>query len=312
MTPAEPLQHEPPHPRRRRAHARYQALKARGDALQERAQVERTKHASVDAIFEMVDRDAQVGGGIIAGAIAYRFFIWLVPLGFVLVGGLGIAADAADEPPKQAAGTLGLGGLVAKSIASAASSPGRWYALLIGIPVLFWATRSVLRVMIGAHRLVWIDARGRAHKPTFPATARFLGLMLGYWALAALALYVRSESHSWGLVVSLLVGLAYAGVWLLISDGLPHAGAKWLALIPGALIVGLGIETLNILSVYVLAPWAENREGTYGTLGLAAALLFGLFLIARLMVGAAIVNATLWERRVRAGRAPAPPPPSAA
>jgi hypothetical protein len=32
----------------------------------------------------------------------------------------------------------------------------------------------------------------------------------------------------------------------------------------------------------------------YGGLGLAAALLVGLFLISRLVVGSAVVNATLW------------------
>ena len=36
---------------------------------------------------------------------------------------------------------------------------------------------------------------------------------------------------------------------------------------------------------------------TYGALGLAAALLLGLFIIARLVVAAAVLNATLWERR---------------
>jgi uncharacterized BrkB/YihY/UPF0761 family membrane protein len=51
------------------------------------------------------------------------------------------------------------------------------------------------------------------------------------------------------------------------------------------------------LAAYVLAPYALNKQGTYGALGLAAALLVGLFVISRLMVGAAVVNATLWERR---------------
>jgi hypothetical protein len=34
-------------------------------------------------------------------------------------------------------------------------------------------------------------------------------------------------------------------------------------------------------------------------LGVAAALLVGLYLISRLIVGGAVVNATLWERRAR-------------
>ena len=38
----------------------------------------------------MADRDADVGGGIIAGALAYRLFIWLLPFALVLVAGLGL------------------------------------------------------------------------------------------------------------------------------------------------------------------------------------------------------------------------------
>ena len=78
----------------------------------------------------MVDRDAEVGGGIIAGALAYRLFIWLLPFALVLVAGLGFAADAADSSPESAADELGLGGLVSSSIEGAAQSPSRWYALL--------------------------------------------------------------------------------------------------------------------------------------------------------------------------------------
>jgi uncharacterized BrkB/YihY/UPF0761 family membrane protein len=49
--------------------------------------------------------------------------------------------------------------------------------------------------------------------------------------------------------------------------------------------------------VYAITPWAIAKQGTYGALGAAAALLVTLYLISRLIVGAAVVNATLWERR---------------
>jgi uncharacterized BrkB/YihY/UPF0761 family membrane protein len=40
------------------------------------------------------------------------------------------------------------------------------------------------------------------------------------------------------------------------------------------------------------------KQGTYGALGTAAVLLLGLFFFSRLIVGAAELNATLWERGV--------------
>ncbi len=274
-----------------------ESLRARGERLAERAKTERQLHKSVDATFEMVDRDVELGGGIIAGALAYRLFIWLLPLALVLVAGLGFAADAAEETPEQAAEDLGLGGLVSNSIAGAARGSGRWYALLIGIPVLVYATRGVLRVLIGAHRLLWTDVRIRAPRPTLLATIRLLVLLLSFELAAVLASAIRAWSPGVGVLATLLAIVPFAGVWLLISLRLPHRDAPWTALVPGALLFGLGVQVLNIFTAYVLTPWALSKQGTYGALGLAAALLLSLFLISRLVVAAAVLNATLWERR---------------
>jgi membrane protein len=268
-------------------------------ALAERARVERERHQSVDAAFEAVERDSEVGGGILAGSLAYRLFIWLLPLALVCVAGLGLASDAASETPDEAAETLGMEGLVSNSIADAANSSSRWYALLIGIPVLFWATRSVLRVLIGAHRLVWLDARAAAPKATPVAALKLLVLMLSFGAVATVASALRSWSSAPGLLATLVSLAAYSGVWLLISLQLPHRGADWKALIPGAVLYGVGTDVLNVVIAYVITPWALAKQGTYGALGVAAALLVALFMISRLAVAAAVMNATLWERGLR-------------
>jgi uncharacterized BrkB/YihY/UPF0761 family membrane protein len=280
------------------------ARRAEADRLAKRAQDERTKHGSVDAIFEMVDRDGEVGGGIIAGALAYRLFIWLLPLALVVVAGLGIAADASAESPEQAANSVGLQGLVSSSISEAANSPNRWYALLIGVPVLVWATRSVLRVLIGAHRLIWGDLRSEAPKPKVGATFRLLALLLAYGVVSTGASAIRAWSSGLGLVATLFALVFYAGLWLLVSVRLPHHGTHWTALIPGALLFGVGIELLQVVIAYFITPYAIAKEGTYGALGVAAALLVALFMVSRLVVGAAVVNATLSERHARPGTAP--------
>jgi uncharacterized BrkB/YihY/UPF0761 family membrane protein len=288
-----------PPSRRERARLRADALHARAKKVAERAEAERTDHDSLDALFELVDRDTEVGGGIIAGALAYRFFIWLLPFALVLVAGLGLGAGASSESPQDAAKSLGLAGLVSSSVASAAEGSARWYALLIGVPILFFATRSVLRVLIGAHRLVWTDLRAAAPRPTARATARLLVLVLCFFVVSGLAQAVRESSFGFGLLLSLLLVVPYAGFWLLVSMRLPHRDASPLALVPGALLFGVGIEVIHVVSAYVIAPWSLSKPGTYGALGLAAALLVGLFLISRLMVGTAVLNATLWERRSR-------------
>jgi membrane protein len=277
-----------------RTRLRVAETQARATAL---GDAQRQKHRSVDAAFEMVDRDGDIGGGIIAGALAYRLFIWLLPLALVAVAGLGIAADAADESPQETADGAGLGGLVTSSISDSATSSGRWYALIIGIPILVYVTRSVLRALIAAHRLIWTQPRAETAKPTLPATLRLLGLLLLLPIASGLASAIRAHSPGVGVLGTAVTLLPYAGIWLLVTDGLPHRDAPWSALIPGALLFGFGLDLLHVLLAYFLVPYALAKQGTYGALGIAAALLFGLYLVSRLVVAAAVVNATLWERR---------------
>jgi uncharacterized BrkB/YihY/UPF0761 family membrane protein len=283
-----------------RIRAWQESLRSRGQRLAERGETERQLHKSVDAAYQMVDRDSELGGGIIAGALAYRLFIWMLPLALVLVGGLGIAAEAAEETPEEAADSLGMGGLISHSIASAATGNGRWYALLIGIPILVYTTASVLRVLIVSHRLLWTDSRARAQRATPVATLRLLVLLLAFPLAAVLASAIREWSPGVGILATALSIVPFAALWVLISSYLPHRDASWQALVPGALLFGVGVEALNVFTAYVLTPWALNKQGTYGALGLAAALLLSLFLISRLVVAAAVLNATLWERRTPA------------
>jgi membrane protein len=247
----------------------------------------------------MVDRDADAGGEIIAGALAYRIFIWLLPLALVFVAGLGLAADAADESTGQTIRSLGIAGLVSNSVATTAQGPARWYALLIGIPLSVYVTRSLLRALIATHRLLWGDARSASPRPTIAATLRLLGLLLVLGAASLAASALRAADPLPGLLVTVLMVLPYAGIWVLISLHLPHRGADWHALVPGALLCAIGLELLHVVAAYVLEPYAVAKAGTYGAMGAAAALLLGLFVVSRLVVAGAVLNATLWERQTR-------------
>jgi hypothetical protein len=187
-----------------RTRLRTAALQARAKRIAERADAERANHRSLDAAFEIADRDTEVGGGIIAGALAYRLFIWLLPFALVLIAGLGLAAGASSTSPESAAKSVGLAGLVSNSIASAAKGSARWYALAVGVPVLLYVTRSVLRGLIGAHRLVWIDLRAAAPRPRAKATLRLLGLLLCLFVLSGAAAAARAHSFGFGLLASLV------------------------------------------------------------------------------------------------------------
>ena len=116
--------------------------------LTERIRAERELHSSVDVTLTGIERDSDVGGGIMAGALAYRLFIWMLPFALVLVGVLGVVSEVTGEVPREAVAGTGLAGLVTKSVATAASGSNYWWALAVGLPVLVYVTRSLLRALI--------------------------------------------------------------------------------------------------------------------------------------------------------------------
>ena len=100
----------------------------------------------------------------------------------------------------------------------------------------------------------------------------------------------------------LIACLVTAGLWLLISIRLPHGDSPWFALLPGAIMMAVGLELLSIVVTYVIEPRIANSESTYGALGVAATLLFGLYLISRLVVASAMLNVAICERRAPGSR----------
>ena len=288
--------------RREEARRRQEAIQARMERLSARAQEERGRRPWVDVLFQVKDRDGEVAGGIIAGALAYRLFLWLLPFGLVFVGGLSVISGASSDSPRGLASKFGVGGIVSHSLENASKSYSGWYALIVGVPILMFATRSVLRVLIGTHRLAWGDVKGTRPKPTFLDATKLLGVFIGYFALAGLAAWARAHSPAAGLVATLVVIAGFTGLWLWTSTRLPHREATWVDLVPGALVVGIGVGIVQVLAAYLLGPYALEKQGTYGALGLAAALLLGLWVLGRLLIGGAEINATLWDRKKRVSR----------
>jgi uncharacterized BrkB/YihY/UPF0761 family membrane protein len=107
---------------------------------------------------------------------------------------------------------------------------------------------------------------------------------------------VRAQTAAGGVVVLAVYALALAGIWLWMSLHLPHASASWTDLLPGSALYGLGVLGVNAFNVYLLDNVQASRSNTYGTLGTAAAILLSLLFIGRLVVGSAVLNATLFER----------------
>jgi len=73
------------------------------------------------------------------------------------------------------------------------------------------------------------------------------------------------------------------GAWFLASWLLPRDQCALWALLPGALIVGLGVGLLQILTITYVVHVVTRKSALYGAIGIALALLLWTYFAGRLL-----------------------------
>jgi uncharacterized BrkB/YihY/UPF0761 family membrane protein len=267
----------------------------RARLLRSRIEAARAGHSSVDVGFDLVERDSAIGGGLLAGALAYRLFVLLLPTTLLLVSGLGLYAGAIDKSPAKVAEEAGLHGLIAAQVASAASGRSRWIVFLVMIPAVLYAVVALYRATAKVHALVW-HGSGRGVRLTPRGVGVYMGALVLQLVAVEIVGWIRRVDQVGGLAALLVYLVLAGGGWFLVSTQLPHRDAPWPTLLPGALLFGVGALLINVFNVYITTRLVEGRANTYGALGVAAALLFSLVLVGRLMVVSAELNASLDDR----------------
>jgi uncharacterized BrkB/YihY/UPF0761 family membrane protein len=256
----------------------------------------RARYTAVQLAAEAFDRDRARAGGLLAGGLAYRIFIWEIPLALFLVSALGLTAEFAGADPADLAREAGLSAAMVATVAQgvAASEQGRWWLLFLGAFLTVWAGRGVFRGLRLVSQLAW----GERAPPqsTLKGSLAVTGLGLGLIAIQA---FLPTLSDALGLpgVAQLLLGLVVATVVLTWALSLlPRADARWTAVIPGAVVLGVGFRLLGLAASTYFAYRLESSSDLYGALGIAIVFMLYLFLVARLFVAAQFLNATLYRR----------------
>ena len=268
------------------------------DTARAAVEARRPRVRSVDATLSAYERDRDRAGFLLAGALAYRLFLWLLPFTFLLVGGLGFLEAAGHDNSSDLADKLGVVGLASKSVSEAAADAehARFIVLLIGIPALYLASLGAIKAFRAVSALVWgVPAEPLGRKPL--AVLGVLGLIAAFFTVTLVGTAIRHESPGPGVIANLLIGIAYVWLAFLALWILPRPSVHWTAILPGAITIGLGLQVIHLVNVYFISYRISRSSETYGALGVAAALLLSLFLIGRLFVAGVIVNATLWERQ---------------
>jgi uncharacterized BrkB/YihY/UPF0761 family membrane protein len=280
---------------------------ARIEDTREHLEARRSVSSRVDAAFRWIQLQNEAGGPLLAGALAFRIFLFLLPLVFAAITGLGIGADLSHADARQVARSFGMAGLAATAVqaSDSASTATRWWTFALAVFALVLASRNLLRALLVTHALIW---RLPGRKARHLTRAAFAVIGLFAVALAVLRLVSAMQSASALLLVAGLVLFVVvpAVVWLLCSITVfPHPPSlTWRAALPGALLFGVGVEALHLATVVWFAPYLESKSATYGAIGAAIAILLWAYLLGRLITASVALNAVLSDDVSRPGGEP--------
>jgi uncharacterized BrkB/YihY/UPF0761 family membrane protein len=300
---SEPITEEQAQELSRLARARAAAL----DKAKLYADIGRRRWPGWVMLDEFWRRYRRLNGTALAGNLAFRIFLWLVPASLMLVAAVSFASDGGVDVESGADGTLGLGKTLSQSLAQAAaeSQGSRWHAGFIALMGLLLASSGVLSALHYAAVQLWeLPARPPRRR------ANLVGKLLGALVLAVILSSVNIALRRSGLVLGLAGLLISIGVVFSLLLGLflimPKRASGWYNLIPGA-VVGTGLYVaLQAYATIWLPRNVAALSATYGTIGIAAAALGYLFLMGLIIVVATLVNAVWWDYHLASAGGEAP------
>ncbi len=188
---------------------RLRAARASAESASER-------HVSLAVLFRAAERNRRVASSVLAGGVAYRLFLWLLPFGLILGGALGFMdADTTEDAVEDG----GLPAAVVNAIGDAARSADSdsWWLLAVGVPLLLYAGYTGARAVQLIHSLVWDEPPPRI-KPLKGSLA-FTGIVCAFMAAVALTWWLREETWLVGLLAAALTIAPLAALWLWVSLG---------------------------------------------------------------------------------------------
>ena len=249
----------------------------------------------VDVVLGTFRKDRRAAGSVISSALAFRLFLFCLPLLLLTIGVAGFASDVVDA--RSADRVAGLSGGLAKQVITAFHESGltRWAAVLFGLWGVLVAGRSLSRVLYAASAAAWgLPAGEHARLRAVGAVAGIVG------TIGVIAIIVGRIRESFGIgpasasfIPALLI---YASAWLGILMFLPRATEDPGALLPGCLLIALTLTVMQAVSELYLPDRIDHASRLYGTFGTIVVTLGWFFILGRAIVIAMELNAAIYDR----------------
>jgi uncharacterized BrkB/YihY/UPF0761 family membrane protein len=239
-------------------------------------------------------------GMLLASAIAFRTFLWLMPLALLVAGLLTGLGRVFPSITRRAETTTGVAAVARQQVVAALEDGGKswWLAVLVGLVAFLWANRTLMRNLTQATAHIW-DA------PPVHQTQRQVMVSSFIFAGAWLALFLAAALISSldfvpvGVVVSFAVQVLLSSLaWLVISLQLPDRRRSWTDLVPGCVLFGVGLSLLHLVGRVYLPARFEHSSELYGSLGVAAVILAWLLIVGHLTVISGLVNRVWLDYRI--------------
>lgn len=251
----------------------------------------------VTAVLEVQRRYTEERGSALAASITLYGFLALFAvtalaiavLGFLSAGGAHVARDLPNQ--------LGLTGEAAHLVREAVDSArrSRAVATVVGLLGLAWTGTSLGIVVADAYNAAWrVNRRGLIDRAR--GVVWLVGSVVPIAAGAgATALWSLLPGFFAPLVV--LVSIATnTALFVWTSWILPNRRVPVRALIPAAVIGGIGLEGLKVLGAYAVPHLVARSSQVYGTIGVVFALIAWLLVFGRVVVYVAMIESRQWER----------------
>ena len=176
------------------------------------------------------------------------------------------------------------------------STGTRWVVLLGAAFALLWAAIWAARAIRAVHFIAWHGGVERMGQPLQGALILIAAIVAVVLVISGAAA-ARDHLGTVGLLIAVAATFAFFGIWLGVEVLLPHADAPVRALVPGAILVAIGIQVVHLGTVLFIGAKVARASATYGSLGVAFTVLAWLYILSRIIVASAMLNAARWERR---------------
>lgn len=252
------------------------------------------------AVFK---RFGEHGGGRLVTMISYWSFFSIFPLMLVFVAVLDIVLK--DDPElrqRLVDGALGQVPVIGTQLNDSTHVlAGSWVTIAVGVAAALWAGLGAANALQSALDEVWDTPMFERPNGAVQRARSVLFLLVLAVGLTASTLASNATSFIGANEITVVLGLLLTFVvnvlilqatfWLLISGR-----NSWRELLPGVVFAAAGLVLLQSLGRWVVRRYIAGASDTYGTFAIVIALLSWFYLVSRVVLLGAELNAVLAHR----------------